>query len=85
MQFAGEQSIDLQKDIDNKLNNLTPAELMGKITELSQKAFAGRDPVAIATIIELIMICAEEYRNDDIGSLTKKDLLREYKSMLSAA
>ncbi len=85
MQFAGEQSIDLQNDIDNKLNNLTPAELMGKITELSQQAFAGRDPVAIATIIELIMICAEEYRNDDMGSLTKNDLLREYKSMLSAA
>lgn len=85
MQFAGTQNIDVQKDIDNKLNNLTPLEIMSKITELSQQAFDSRDPIAIASIIELIMTCAEEYRNDDTVSVTKNDLLREYKSMLAAA
>jgi hypothetical protein len=32
MQLAGTQSINVQKNIDDKLNNLTPLEIMGKIT-----------------------------------------------------
>lgn len=85
MQFTGVQNINAEEDINDKINNLTPSEIMGKITELSQQAFNSRDPIAIATVIELIMICTEEYRDDDIVEVTENDLLREYKSMLAAA
>jgi hypothetical protein len=52
---------------------------------LSQQAFDSRDSIAIDTVIELIMICAEEFRDDDMVAVTKNDLLSEYKSMLAAA
>ncbi|MDD5020579.1 MAG: hypothetical protein PHR82_00385 [Endomicrobiaceae bacterium] len=85
IQLAGNQSIDGQKNIDDNLSNLTPLEIMKKITELSQQAFDSRDSKAIDTIIELIMTCAEEYKNDDMVPVATNDLLREYKSMLAAA
>lgn len=79
MQHANDDKISL---LNEELMDLSPANVTEKINKLYDKAFAEKDPVAINTVLEIIIYMQDtkvnEFENKQINTF-------DYKQMLAAA
>lgn len=83
----------LKKQVLNKDKNTvniengftgTKEEVIRKIMQESQKAY-NNDEVAINTIIEIILVYGEEYKQKQVSRVLDANDMRTYRSMLAAA